>query len=164
MMTNFKDIYACGDCVEAADMLTGEPTLSLLWHNARQQGEVAGYNCLGIAESYPGSQNITSLDISGIHVAAFGCTQSEVNQQDNIEVIERLIGRKYYCLILNNGRLIGAQFIGDSRDIGALLCAFQRRDDMNEIVRTIAKSRSPWHYRVTEYIAPKLGISSASNK
>ncbi len=154
MMTNLSDVYACGDCVEAEDLITGEPALSLLWHNARQQGEVAGYNCSGVARSYPGSQNITSLDIFGIHVASFGRIQSESSQDEDIEVIEKFGGKNYRRLIVARGRLIGAQFIGDFRDMGALLYLLVRKDNLNEIGQATGKSLIPWHYRVARYIAP----------
>jgi len=154
MMTNFRDVYACGDCVEAEDLISGQPILSLLWHNARQQGEIAGYNCLGIAKSYLGSQNITSLDIFGIHIAAFGYTASETNQGEDTKVIEKLSGKSCYRLIIANGRLVGAQFIGDAQDMGALLYVMERGDNLNEIRQVIGKSPNPLYYRVSRYIAP----------
>lgn len=162
MMTNLDDIYACGDCVEAEDMATGEHTLSLLWHNARRQGEVAGYNCSGVPKSYPGSQNITSLDIFGVHAASLGSIEAEVNQHEDIEVIERFFGKNYYRLIISKGRLIGAQSLGDAQDMGALLCALIRRDDLNEIKRVINQRTlplNPWHHRVARYLAPSISHS-----
>jgi len=36
LLTTGADIYACGDCIEARDVVSGERTLSLLWHNARE--------------------------------------------------------------------------------------------------------------------------------
>lgn len=149
MMTNFSDVYACGDCVEAEDMITGENTLSLLWHNAKSQGEVAGYNCSGVARSYLGSQNITSTDIFGIHVASFGCIEADAGQNEDIEVIERFSGKNYHRFIISEGRLIGAQFIGDARrDMGALLCAMMRKDKLNEIKPVMGKGSNLWYYRV----------------
>lgn len=161
MMTNFGDVYACGDCVEAEDLITGEPTLSLLWHNARQQGEIAGYNCSGVARTYLGSQNITSLDIFDIHVASFGRTESETSQHEDIEVIERFSGKNYYRLIVTKGRLIGAQFIGDAQDIGVLLYVMGRGDNLNEIRQVIGKSLNPLYYRVSRYIAPMTSHPSS---
>ncbi len=154
MMTNSPDIYACGDCVEAEDMISGEPTLSLLWHNARQQGEVAGYNCSGVDRSYSGSQNITSLDIFGIHIASFGCPQAESSQNGDIEIIEKFGGKNYRRLVIAEGKLIGAQFIGDARDMGALLSLQVRKDNLSEFVKAAGRSESPWNYRVARCIAP----------
>jgi len=153
MMTSFDDIYACGDCVEAEDMITGKPTLSLLWHNAKQQGEVAGYNCAGVSRNYLGSQNITSTDIFGIHVASFGCLAAESSQQDNIEVIEKLRGKNYHRLSVAKGKLVGAQFIGDARDMGALLSILVKGESLSAIKQAISKTPTPLHYRVAQYLA-----------
>jgi NADH oxidase (H2O2-forming) len=130
MMTNVNDVYACGDCVEAEDMVTGNHTLSLLWHNARNQGEVAGHNCCGVSKFYPGSINITSVDVFGTHAVSIGSTEAKVGQHEDIEVIERLSTKNYHRLILSQGRLIGAQFIGDTRDMGPLLYALIRKDKL----------------------------------
>ncbi len=132
MMTNLDDVYACGDCVEAEDSVTGNPTLSLLWHNAREQGRVAGYNCCGVAKIYPGSINITSLDIFDTHAASLGSTGANVSQRQDIETIERSGYKNYLRLILFQGRLIGAQAIGDTRDVGVLLYAMLRKDKLTE--------------------------------
>jgi len=159
MMTNLDNIYACGDCVETEDRVTGEHTLSLLWHNARRQGEVAGYNCSGVPKSYPGSENVTSLDIFSVHAASFGSIEAEVNQHEDIEVIERFVGKNYYRLIISERRLIGAQSIGDAQDMGALLCALIRRDNLSEIKRAIDKKTLPLnllYYRAARCLGPNI--------
>ncbi|MFC2013969.1 NAD(P)/FAD-dependent oxidoreductase [Chloroflexota bacterium] len=154
MMTSFDDVYACGDCVEAEDMITGKPALSLLWHNAKQQGEVAGYNCCGVDRSYPGLQNITSLNIFGIHVASFGCIEPENSQRGDIEVIERSGGNSYHRLIIKNRKLTGAQFVGDFRDMGAMLALLVKGDNLTEFGQAPSRSLIPWYHRVTRYIDP----------
>jgi len=159
MMTNLDNIYACGDCVETEDRTTGEHTLSLLWHNARRQGEVAGYNCSGVPKSYLGSENITSLDIFGVHAASFGSIEAGVNQHQDIEIVERFLGKNYYRLIIAQSRLIGAQSIGDAQDMGALLCALVRRDDLNEIKQAIDQRTlplNPLYYRVARCLGPNI--------
>ena len=158
MMTSSRDVYAGGDCVETEDIITGRQTLSLLWHNAKRQGEVIGYNCCGVPKSYPGSVNITSLDIFGINAASFGRVEAEVSRCKDIEIIERHGGENYCRLILYQERLIGAQSIGNARDMGALLFALIGRHNLNEIKQVIGRRAflplSPWCYRVARYIAP----------
>jgi NADH oxidase (H2O2-forming) len=132
MMTNLDDIYACGDCVEAEDAVTGKPTLSLLWHNAREQGLVAGSNCRGVSRIYPGSINITSLDIFNTHAVSLGSIATDVSQPEPVEIIERSGSKNYLRLILSQERLIGAQAIGDTQDTGALLYAMLRKDKLTE--------------------------------
>ena len=53
MATSAPDIYACGDCVEAPDLITGAPGMIQLWHNAKEQGEVAGSNAAGVPAGLP---------------------------------------------------------------------------------------------------------------
>jgi len=159
MMTNLDDIYACGDCVQAEDAFTGEHTLCLLWHNAKRQGEVAGYSCSGVFKSYSGSQNITSLDVFGVHAVSFGRIEAEINQHDGIEVIERRTSKNYYRLIISRGRLIGAQSIGDAQDMGVLLYVLIRKDDLNEIKRAIDAGSlplNPSHYKVAPLFGSKI--------
>ncbi|MFC1874110.1 NAD(P)/FAD-dependent oxidoreductase [Chloroflexota bacterium] len=133
MMTNLEDIYACGDCIESVDRTTGEKTLSLLWHNAVRQGEVVGLNCAGVSRSYPGSENVTSLVVFDIHATSFGYTEAEASRNGDVEVIEKSATKDYYRLITANGKLVGAQSIGDSQDMGALRCSMLRCDDLNDI-------------------------------
>ncbi len=158
MLTSSRDVYAGGDCVETEDMVTGNRSLSLLWHNAKRQGEVIGYNCCGIPKSYLGSVNITSLDIFGINAASFGRIEAEVSRYKDTEIIERHSGENYYRLILYRERLIGAQSIGNAQDMGALLFALIGRHNLNKIKTVVGKRAflplSPWYYRVAQYIAP----------
>ena len=73
METNKENVYACGDCVESMDVLSGRKSLSLLWHSARQQGLVAGFNEAGINRSYHGSFNVCSLSLKpGLVVSTGG--------------------------------------------------------------------------------------------
>jgi NADH oxidase (H2O2-forming) len=157
MMTNFDNVFACGDCVEAKDRVTGEETLSLLWHNAVQQGEAAGYSCAGIPRKYPGSDNITSLDVFDVHAVAFGYTKTEADRNEEVEVIESSSGKSYYRLVVSDGKLIGAQSIGDAQDMGALRCLMLRNDNLEEIKQAIGTKIAQmdlWHYRLSPYLTP----------
>ncbi|OGO36960.1 MAG: hypothetical protein A2147_09800 [Chloroflexi bacterium RBG_16_57_8] len=133
MATSVPDIYACGDCVEAADLITGAPSMIQLWHNAREQGEVAAHNAAGVPRSYSGSINITSLDVFDTHAVSFGTIAADLAQQEGIEVIEKPHGdHDYHLLILKQGQVVGAQFIGDVQDMGAVLYALIRKDRLSE--------------------------------
>ena len=130
MMTSVENIYACGDCVEADDIITGKPTLSLLWHNAREQGIVAGSNCIGIERSYPGSLDMTGLNVFGTHAISIGKTMSYL-ERDNIELIERGHGKKYRRFLIADGRVVGIQIIGGEKYVGMLCSVMRRGDDIN---------------------------------
>jgi NADH oxidase (H2O2-forming) len=134
MATSAADIYACGDCVEAPDLITGAPGMIQLWHNAKEQGEVAGSNAAGVARRFAGSVNITSLDIFDNHAVSFGSIYADVSHEEGIEVIETSHGSGvYHRLVLRHGQVVGAQFVGHTQDMGSVLYALIRKDRLNDL-------------------------------
>ncbi len=128
MMTNLKDIFACGDCAEAYDLVTGSRTLSMLWHNAIKQAEVAGNNCCGRPSVYPGSMNITSIDIFGTHAVSMGACGAQLEQLKRIDTVEEAGADYYNRLTFSRQRLVGAQVIGKTFGVGAFLYAIMRKE------------------------------------
>ena len=55
MQTNVPDIYACGDCVETIDDITGETAIFQLKHNALEQGKIVAKNISGKRTIYLGA-------------------------------------------------------------------------------------------------------------
>lgn len=132
MMTSVEDIYACGDCVETIDLITKRPALSLLWHNAKEQGMIAGYNCVGIRRQYPGAEDITGLDVFGVHAASIGKT-SAASEYSNIQVIEGARDGRYCCLIFGDNILVGAQSISKDSGMGILLGMIRRGETIGKV-------------------------------
>ena len=156
MMTNLEDVYACGDVVQTRDMATGKETVSPLWHNAKRQGMIAGYNCAGIAKIYPGTESITSLDVYGTHAASFGRIEAEPNQEEKVSVTERPAGNNYYRMIVSNEKIVGAQSIGSAQDMGALLYALIKRENLSKINRIIEQRplpMNPLYHRAARYLS-----------
>jgi len=158
MLTSAADVYACGDCVQARDRFTGEDSLSLLWHNARQQAEVAGSCCAGVSKRYPGSLNITLVNIFDIQVVSMGQTSRCLNQ-NNVEVLERHWKGSCYGLLISHGILVGVQLIGKARDTGILLSAVLRKDGPQGLLRRIFQNRlGPatigWHCKRVAHMPP----------
>ena len=134
MATSLPHVYACGDCVEAPDMITGTPGMIQLWHNAKEQAEVAGSNAAGVPRTFAGSINITSLDIFDRHAVSFGNIHADIAQQEEVEVVEQSHnGRDYHRLVLKQGKIVGAQFVGDIEDMGAVLYSLIRKDRLSEL-------------------------------
>jgi NADH oxidase (H2O2-forming) len=161
MATSAPDVFACGDCVEAADLITGAPAMIQLWHNAREQGEVAAYNAAGVPRAFSGSINITSLDVFETHAVSFGTIAADLAQQEGIEVVEEFHGdRDHHRLVIKQGRVVGAQFIGDVKDMGAVLYALIRKDRLSEL-REYGSGRPTMamlhrHYRLSPFLAKKI--------
>ncbi len=154
MMTNAEDIYACGDCVESRDAITGKDILYLLWHNAKQQGDIAGYNSIGIRKNYSGAMNISVVDILGTYAVSIGHTMESFEGGDLRIIEDKRNG--YHRLLITNGIIVGAQIIGKTADIGPLISVILRRDNLENIKRIIGEgsllSKYLWCYMLYPYI------------
>jgi NADH oxidase (H2O2-forming) len=140
MGTSLKDVYACGDCIEAQSLIDGQPMLSLLWHNARQQGEVAGSNAAGFLKTYPGSLNITGVEVSGFKAISMGSIGAGLNS--GLEIIEVKRNGGYRRLILSKGVLVGVQSIDWDEDLGLFLAAILRKEKV-KTYQVLTSSRKP---------------------
>lgn len=155
MMTSVPDVYACGDCVEAKDAFSGESSLFLLRHNAIEQAAVIAQSCIGIPGNYRGSWNFTRAHYFSTHGISMGKTLSTFSDPENAEVIEGFYGSDYYRLIIYQGKLVGAQLIGQklTQQAGILLGAMWRQDDLADLRenwKTVQQFNSPypWQYRI----------------
>jgi NADH oxidase (H2O2-forming) len=140
MATNLKDVYACGDCIETQSLVDGQPMLSLLWHNARQQGEVAGSNAAGFLKTYPGSLNITGVEVSGLHAISIGSIGA--GPISGLEIIEVKRNEGHRRLILSKGVLVGVQSIDWGEDLGLFLAAIVRKEKV-KTYHGLTSSRKP---------------------
>lgn len=165
METSAPEIYACGDCVESSDILTGEPYLNLFWHNANRQGSVAAHNCIGQATAYPGSQNIVNVDVFGNQVVGFGFTEEAVHRfQDipalrgklaDLSIIEHEQNGSYCRLVILGDRCMGGQFINVTRDIGVLWSIMVKGTSIAGLLEMFANEafmdRRPWLHRIRPF-------------
>jgi NADH oxidase (H2O2-forming) len=126
MHTTIEDVYACGDCVETQSLIDGRPILSLLWHNARQQGQVAGSNAAGISQTYTGSFNITGVEVLGLKAVSIGSIGASLGK--DLEVIELRKPGRYRRFVLSNGVLVGVQSINWDENLGLFLATILRKE------------------------------------
>jgi len=104
-VTSDTDILAAGDCTEHRGNLYG------LWSAAYAQGLVAGCNAAGGNESLQTltpSSRLKVVDLSVLSIGEFAATPSP---QD---VVERALGPSYIRLVRRDGRLVGANLVGDT--------------------------------------------------
>jgi NADH oxidase (H2O2-forming) len=167
METNLKDIYACGDCVECKDVLTGEKTLNLFWRNANKQGWAVANNVTGIRTAYPGSDRVVNIDIFGNHVTGFGYTEGSLDNLkvsktlgpdfEGVSIIENERNGAYYRLVILGDRCIGAQFINVKKDLGLIWSIMIQKRSVKELVEALENKtrvfRRPWLRRFKPFIA-----------
>jgi len=168
METSIPDIYACGDCVESNDILTGEPYPNLFWHNAKRQGVVVARNCAGFPTDYPGSHNLLNVDVFGNHVAGFGFTEAALNRfrdlkafggnPPRISIIERENNACYYRLVIAGDRCMGAQFLNadlTQRAMGLLWSFILQKRSVEGLLKILGNegllSHKPWLRRVRPF-------------
>lgn len=155
MMTNIKDVYACGDCVETVDSVTNQPTLILLWHNARRQGEIAGYNCVSVSKQYAGSTSVVSLNMFDTWASSIGSPAANFKEGET-KVIEKECKEFYYRMVIVDGIIVGAQSIGKVEDMGVLLPLLRKGYGLDKLKKIIENREflllSPWYYKINRYI------------
>jgi len=146
MLSGTNNVYACGDCAETYDIVSGHPVNSMLWPSARRQGQVAALNCLGKETEYEGSFNIVVGEVDEQPFAALGLKGD--SHQGPVGVMEGDDNRGYWRILLDNQSLIGMQVIGDLKScgiIGGLIRSRTTLQEIWEVVRNpLQRNNSPW--------------------
>jgi len=127
MRTNFKYIYAAGDCCECNNLLTGNGRSYNLANIAVRQGRVAGSNAVGGREKFSGSVTNSIIKVLDVAIAKIGLSFKETEElginADFIELHDQSHDGYYpgadkiYMIIIFNkktGKILGFQAIGRS--------------------------------------------------
>jgi len=154
MRTDNENIFACGDCVESVDRLSGVPGLNMLWGNAKMQGTIAGLNSLGLGKKYPGALNLTTLKLHDTVAASVGEVQTpDASYQESI----RGHGEKSSIrLVVREGIVKGIQTVGPQVDMSVFLNMLLCGEKLH-ILRDAKNKRSlleqkPWLVRLPAYL------------
>lgn len=116
MRTNIPNIFAAGDVAETKDYLTGERVVPGLWPVAIEQGSIAGCNMGGKEIGSTGSLRLNIFDVLGLTLASIGIITPGLEG-----IVFRDEGRGLFRKIfLKDGRIVGAVFIGRTRDVGII--------------------------------------------
>lgn len=125
METNIQDIYACGDCVEEFNIISGKPMWLPLGANANKEGRTAAMNACGFPDTFEGVLGSAVTRCLGLTMSTTGLTEKDAIKAGFDPVCARVT--KYdkvgYMPDANNitikviadrktGRLLGAQGIG----------------------------------------------------
>ena len=121
----------------------------MLWNNARLQGRVAGSNAGGVACEYGGSVNVTTVGFEGQSGASVGYLAADLPAAE-VKTVHRDGHDGALTLVLWKDRLVGAQVLGRTERIGALMAHILRGGDLNDILKppkTAKQMREGWHLR-----------------
>ncbi|MEF8726239.1 MAG: FAD-dependent oxidoreductase [Candidatus Bipolaricaulota bacterium] len=125
MKTNYRDIYAAGDCVESTHIVSGEKIFLPLGDVANRQGRVAGTNIGGGDAGFPGVLGTAITKIFDLGVARTGITERKAEEL-GFDFVSSTItqgsrafyypgGSKVTIKVIveeESGRLLGAQLAG----------------------------------------------------
>lgn len=156
METSVAGVYACGDCIQSWDAITGRPLLSLLWPSARRQGQVAGANCAGARVAYEGSMNLMADEVAGKPLISVGWTSTALAEAGARGWEKRREGQCWRMVALGD-RLVGFQAVGVMAGLGALCGLVRSRMLLSEFWRVAGEprlaERVPWLLPAADLLA-----------
>lgn len=130
MRTNIPDIYACGDCTESTDRLSGQKALNLFWEPGARGGMVAGSNCAGVEREFNGSIARFLTYIGETSVVAFGKTEKDLEGTD-YQLLEDRSHNTYRRILLREDRIQGVQMVNTMDGVNELLDQVQKETDVD---------------------------------
>lgn len=154
MKTSHEDVYACGDCVETVDRLSGTAGLHMLWGNAKIQGVVAGLNCLGLEKRYPGVLNLTTLKLYDTVAVSVGEVRPD---RGSFQEIVKHQGERYVVrLVVRDDVIKGIQAVGRWIDVSIflnmMLCGEKLTSLRESRDKRVLLGQKPWLVKLPAYL------------
>lgn len=124
MMTNIKDVYACGDCAESYSVITKKPLYRPLGSTANKMGRIAGDQVSGGNLEFRGILGTGIFKLFDMTVAQTGLTEREALNEGFQTVVchnikldkpEYYHGKEMVIKAIadkNTGKLLGVQIVG----------------------------------------------------
>jgi len=153
MRTNIPDIYACGDCVESVDQISGKRALNLFWEPAARGGMTAGLNCAGGDKlEFNGSMAVFLTHIGDVPVVAFGKTAEKLKHR-NIRILDDRRKGSFRRVIMIGNRILGAQMVGTLENVNGLLNIMRKNAELDtEDLMNNSGKYAALPYSVSAYI------------
>lgn len=124
METSISDVYACGDCIETYQVVTGQPLYRPLGTTANKTGRITGDVITGGALRFRGILGTGIFQVLGLTVAQTGLSETEAVQAGYKVVVchnikpnkpDYMGGQEMVIKGVadqQTGRLLGAQIVG----------------------------------------------------
>ncbi len=144
MMTSSQDVYAAGDVCETFDIARNQTFVNAIWPMAVEQGRVAGLNMAGQETQYAGSVRMNSIgNFIGVPAMSMGVTRTEecsyADEECHFQEIKKRTKNTYKKIILKNGCIVGAVFIGvgQTQRSGIISILLRRQIDVSDYIQTL---------------------------
>ena len=144
MLTSCPDIYAAGDVCETFDIARNQSFINAIWPMAVEQGRIAGLNMAGQDRQYAGSVRMNSIgNFIGIPAMSMGVTRSDecsyVDEGCHFQEVKKRTKNTYKKIILKNGCIVGAIFIGvgQTQRCGIISILLRRQIEVSDYIQTL---------------------------
>jgi NAD(P)H-nitrite reductase large subunit len=144
MLTSCQDIYAAGDVCETFDIARNQSFINAIWPMAVEQGRIAGLNMAGQNRQYAGSVRMNSIgNFIGIPAMSMGVTRTDecsyVDEDCHFQEVKKRTKNTYKKIILKNGCIVGAIFIGvgQTQRCGIISILLRRQIEVSDYIQTL---------------------------
>ena len=144
MLTSCPGIYAAGDVCETFDIARNQSFINAIWPMAVEQGRIAGLNMAGQDRQYAGSVRMNSIgNFIGIPAMSMGVTRSDecsyVDEECHFQEVKKRTKNTYKKIILKNGCIVGAIFIGvgQTQRCGIISILLRRQIEVSDYIQTL---------------------------
>ncbi len=118
MATNVADVYAAGDVTQYHNWIDGRAEVHAHWVNASHQGRIAGVHLAGGQTEPYAPLFLNSLRVFGLPIITMGASRVDNPKGADVHVARNLSRPTYTRLVVRQGKLIAATFVGDVERAG----------------------------------------------
>ncbi len=137
METTAPGVYAAGDVTEYDDWIEGRAEIHAHWVNAFRQGRVAGLHMAGAEAVEYQPTFLNSLKVFGLPMITLGASRLDETGDMEVHVDEALEREAYRRLVVRDGQLVAATFVGDVDEAGMIQHVMKERIDISGVARSI---------------------------
>ena len=155
LQTTRAGIYAAGDVAQGVNLCTGQKEVHAIQPTAVEHGRIAALNMAGRPTPYGGSLSMNTLETLGLISCSFGLWMGR-DGGDRIRVVDEDRFR-YLRLEVFDGRLVGANTVGMTNEIGVIRGLIQTRVRLGVWIDRLRQDPS----RLAEaYVACSQGVAA----
>jgi nitrite reductase (NADH) large subunit len=143
MQTSVPNIYAAGDVVESLDPYGGYE-LVFNWYNAIDQAVIAGYNLIGVENTYKTSPALAVIKGADPPVISVGRKYGEEGYE-TLSYTDKQRGL-YERIFVRNNRIDCYQAIGISNKVSLIYCYIKGRKDVRRIKSMLDGDYGPAYF------------------
>ena len=135
LQTSAEDIYAAGDVAEFEGRVYGIIPAAL------EQARAAALNMLGEKTDYKGTIFSNTLNVVGIDCASIGTVHPEGEGYEELRSIRAGVYKK---LVLEDGHLVGAILLGDTKDVAPISRLIRQKADVSAYIEDLLNEGFDW--------------------